>query len=149
MQERNEKQLNRSGRPQRVPLQARDILTVRGIPEHLHACWVNDTDNNLERYLDAGYAFFEGPTVVGDRKVDSNSQMGRRVSKNVGNGVTAFLMVIPKEIFEEDYKAEQRRVAESESALFRSIEKGEGRYGSIKQEASLKHETSSDLQKVE
>lgn len=149
MQERNEKQLNRSGRPQRVPLQARNILTVKGVPEDLHACWVNDTENNVERYLDAGYSFWEGTVSVGEKKVDSNSQIGKRVSKNVGNGVTAFLMVIPKDLWEEDFKAEQRKVTENEAALFRSIEKGEGRYGSIRQEASLKHETSSELTKVE
>jgi len=148
MQKRNEL-ADRSGRPQRVPLQARDILTVKGIPNELHACWVNDTENNLERYLDAGYAFWERPVNVGDKKVDSNSSMGHRISKNVGNGVTAWLMVIPKEIWEQDFVSEQRKVAEGEAALFRAMEKGEGRYGSVKQDSSLKQETSGELKLVE
>lgn len=54
------------------------------------------------------------------------------VSKAVGNGVTAFVMVIPKELYDEDQKSMAQEVAEQESILFRQQKQGEGRYGDIK-----------------
>jgi hypothetical protein len=128
-----------SDRPKRVPINgSRDIMNVRGIPPELHPCWVNDTDNNIERYQNAGYNFWTGEVVVGDRKIDSDSQIGSGViSKNVGNGVTAFLMVVPVEIYNEDQKSLQSELAEKEAVLFRSMKQGEGRYGDIKVTTSV------------
>jgi len=120
-----------SERPARVPINGlRDKLVVKGIPEHLHACWVNDY--NLERYKEAGYGFWTGSAVVGDNHVDSNSGMSSGViSRNVGNGVTAFVMVIPKDLYESDQKALDDEIASKESILFRSQKQAEGRYGNI------------------
>lgn len=128
-----------SDRPARVPINgSRDILNVRGIPPELHPCWVNDVDNNLERYKAAGYSFWTGTVAVGDNKVDSDSPIGTGViSKNVGNGVTAFLMVVPKEIYDEDQAALQREIAEKEAILFRNLKQGAGRYGDVRIENKL------------
>lgn len=117
--------------PKRVPINGgRDILTVRGIPEDLHACWVNDY--NVQRYLDAGYSYWTGNASVGDRKVDDNSGMTDSVvSKNVGNGVTAYLMVLPIEAYTEDMKTFHQNIDSQESILFRSQKQAEGRYGNI------------------
>jgi hypothetical protein len=119
-------------RPKRVPINGgRDILTVKGIPEDLHACWVNDY--NVERYQAAGYSFWTGSAVVGDNKVDNASSLTDSVvSKAVGNGVTAFVMVIPKDLYDEDQKAMAQEVKEKEAILFRQQKQGEGRYGDIK-----------------
>ncbi len=118
-------------RPKRVPINGlRDKLTVKGIPEHLHACWVND--NNVERYKDAGYSFWTGSATVGDNHVDSNTGLSNSVvSRNVGNGVTAFVMVIPKELYEQDMKELEQDIASREAILFRSQKQAEGRYGNI------------------
>ena len=51
---------NRSGHPNRTPINgSRNKLVLRGVPDHLHPCWVNDTDEgqNVQAYLDAGYSF--------------------------------------------------------------------------------------------
>lgn len=119
-------------RPKRVPINGgRDILTVKGIPENLHACWVNDY--NVERYKDAGYSFWTGNATVGDTKVDNASSLTDSVvSKAVGNNVTAYVMVIPKELYDEDQKAMAQEVKEKEAILFRQQKQGEGRYGDIK-----------------
>lgn len=119
-------------RPKRVPINGgRDILTVKGIPDTLHACWVNDY--NVERYQEAGYSFWTGSVTVGDNKVDNASSLTDSVvSKAVGNGVTAFVMVIPKELYDEDQKVMAQEIKEQEAILFRQQKQGEGRYGDIK-----------------
>jgi hypothetical protein len=119
-------------RPKRVPINGgRDIMTVKGIPDDLHACWVNDY--NVERYQAAGYEFWRGNVIVGDNKVDNASSLTDSVvSKAVGNGVTAFVMVIPQDLYNEDQKAMAQEVKEKEAILFRQQKQGEGRYGDIK-----------------
>lgn len=131
MRKTNQTDVAGSDRPKRVPINgSRDILNVKGIPPELHPCWVNDVDNNIERYQQAGYNFWSGEAVVGDRKIDSDSPLGTGViSKNVGNSVTAFLMVVPVEYFNEDQKALQDEITEKERILFRNMKQGEGRYG--------------------
>lgn len=135
----NQKEVSRidADRPKRVPINgARDKLTVKGIPEEYHACWVNDY--NVERYKDAGYGFWTGSAVVGDNHVDSNSGMTTStMSKQVGNGVTAFLMVLPKELYEQDQKDLADEIAAKEAALFRSQKNAEGRYGTIEVERQI------------
>lgn len=118
--------------PKRVPINgSRDVLTVKGIPEDLHSCWVNDY--NVQRYLDAGYSYWTGTEPIGDRKVDKDSSMASSVmAKNVGNDVTAYLMVIPKELYDEDMKRFHADIDAQESILFRSQKQAEGRYGDIK-----------------
>lgn len=115
----------------RVPIHGlRDKLTVKGIPEHLHPCWVNDY--NVQRYQDAGYGFWTGDAVVGDDGSTSLATVTDSViSRNVGNGVVAYLMVIPKEWHEEDMKAMHTDVDEKEQILFRQQKQSEGRYGNI------------------
>lgn len=126
-----ETQVASSDRPKRVPINgARDILTVKGIPEGLHPCWVNE--DNVQRFIDAGYGFWNGKAIVGDNKVDSNSGISSGVmTKNVGNNITAYLMVIPQELYDEDQKSLQQDVAAKEAILFRSQKNAEGRYGDI------------------
>lgn len=128
-----------SDRPTRVPINgSRDIMNVKGIPADLHPCWVNDVDNNIERYQAAGYNFWTGDAVVGDRKIDSDSQLGTGViSKNVGNGVTAFLMVVPEEYYQADQAALQAEITEKEAVLFRNLKQGEGRYGKVEISSKL------------
>ena len=135
----NAVETGRQERSARIPINGtRDILAVKGIPEEFHPCWVNDTDNNIQKYLDAGYSFWTGNAVVGDRKVDSDSPMASGViQKNVGNGLTAYLMVIPKDIWESDMAEYHKTIGEKESIMLRNEKQGNGRYGSIKIEDKL------------
>ena len=127
---------NRSGHLNRTPINGqRNKLVLKGVPPHLHACWVNDSDEgqNVQAYLDAGYSFWTSKGVTTqDRHVNTDSQVGAVISRNVGNGMTAFAMVCPTEI----YLDECRRIDEDTDAktetMFRNQESKAGRYGKIK-----------------
>lgn len=119
-------------RPKRTPVSgARDILTVSNIPEGLEPFWINDVGDELLRFREAGYEFWTDKGVkVGDKTVNSSSGVGSPITKNVGNGITAYLMVQRKEWADEDRAAKQRELDEQEAELFRELNAGaDGRYG--------------------
>ncbi len=121
----------------RTPINgSRNIMTVSGIDEEkFHPCWVNDTDDNLFKYIDAGYEFVldDGTIRVGDRSINRDSQLGTKVSKNVGNGITAYLMVIPKEYYEEDLAQYSKTIDDTEQDMLANAKQAvEGGYGSVK-----------------
>lgn len=73
-------------------------LTYPPIPG-FHLYWFNDTPGRIGRALAAGYEHVQ--------------EVGKNVSRNVGrgegsqNGLTAFLMKIPQEWYDEDMEAQQ------------------------------------------
>lgn len=125
------------GRVSRTPINGpKNIMTVSGIDEtKFHPCWVNDIDDNINKYLDAGYDFVldDGTIRVGDRALNRDSQIGTKISKNVGNNVTAYLMVVPVEYYEEDMKRYHSSIDENErewqTGQAQSVE---GSYGSVR-----------------
>lgn len=123
------------GRVERTPINgSKNIMTVKGIDEtKFHPCWVNDIDDNLHKYLDAGYEFVldNGEIRVGDRAINRDSQIGTKVSKNVGNNVTAYLMVVPVEYYEEDQANYNAQLDENEQGLRDSARSIEGGYGKV------------------
>jgi hypothetical protein len=132
-----QEQKKTTGRISRTPINGpRNILTVSGIDTNkFHPCWVNDIDDNVNKYLDAGYDFVttDGDVVVGDRQINRDSQIGAKISKNVGNNTTAYLMVIPKEYYDEDMKAYNDDLDEKENTWKSGLKQSvEGSYGSIK-----------------
>src|SRR4051812_37105224 len=95
--------LNRSERPQRVPINGlRDKMSVRGQEPGWHYCWVNE--ENCPRYALGRFEFVSHEVQVGDRKIDTASMIGGKVAMPVGNGVTAFLMRCPEDVYEEEMK---------------------------------------------
>lgn len=128
--------LNRADRPKRVPINGfRDILTVEGQEDGWHYCWVNE--DRLDRYLAAYYEYVTHEVVVGATKINSASQMGEKVVKAVGNGVTAYLMRIPQEYFVEDMDSLHGLVDEQEMAMRSQLNsKQDGQYGEVKIEQS-------------
>ena len=125
-------------KPTRVPISGgRDVLTLRGteeIEKEFHLCWVNDY--LVEKYKAAGYEFVswteltEDNDQVGESHINRDSPMESHVSKQVGNGVTGYLMKLPLEFWEEDQKAHADRVMETEKAMKQSVREN-GQYGSI------------------
>lgn len=107
-------------RPRRTPLwEAKDIMTVDGIPDGYIGRWVNDTDNNVMKLQERGYEFVmdtpNGRVTVGEKRVDPNRQTGSVVSKIVGNDkngkpLTAYLMVQRQEWYEEDQQYKQSEI---------------------------------------
>jgi len=121
--------LNRSERPQRVPINGlRDKLSLKGCEPGFHYCIVNDY--NVDVYVDAGYEFVTHDLRIGDRHIDSSKAEGRKVSLPVGNGVTGFVMRIPQEWYDEDRLEEQKELDKTEDTLRQ--DRSDGRYGELK-----------------
>jgi hypothetical protein len=145
-------------RKERLPVNGnnRDILTIKGhgIPlcdcaskghkrcqdeTHLHPCWVNDY--NVERFKEAGYEPWQGTVKVGDKKLDAASSMtDSTVSKAVGNGVTAILMVLPQQWYDEDMLDMEQQTKEKEAIMKRQFH-GDARYGKVEIERHGQTET--------
>jgi len=123
--------LNRSERPKRVPINGlRDKLTVVGQEEGWHYCWVNE--DKVPRFEMAGYNFVDHDVTVGDRKIDSASMIGGKISYAVGNGVTAYLMRCTQEDFEADNREELAEIKAREDAMKRDLNAPtDGRYGKV------------------
>lgn len=114
-------------RPTRTPINGkRDVLTVKGMEEGFHYCWVNEPQ--VDRYLSAAYDFVTHDVVVGDQKVNAASQIGGKVSKKVGvnsdgSGLNAYLMRIDENLYFEDLDAHHAEIDEKEEQLRVSLGK--------------------------
>ena len=119
-------------KPQRATAARRDVLTVRGLKDQdeFYYRWVNDTGDRLAQCIEDGYTFVDKKGLeAGDKNVESARGTESVLKKGVGRGTTAYLMKIPREIYEA-YKAEELRdkvLAVEESMK----EKEKGQYGSI------------------
>lgn len=110
----------RRERANRVPLGERDILTVKGIKDTNDFVyrWVNDRDDRLQKLWDAGYEFVDAEgKIVGDN-VDSGRKAASVMVKDVGQGVKAYLMKQPRDIWLADRK---KRVDEPTDATEETI----------------------------
>ncbi len=106
----------RAERPKRVPINGdRDILAVHGIKPDMHPCWVNSY--NVQRFLDGGYAFVDYDVTFGSHHVNQGNSVGARYARDVGQGVVAYLMEIPKEFYDEDREREAQDLRESEGSI--------------------------------
>ena len=125
-------------RKERIPVSGnRDILTYENIPGYVTR-WVNDVDNRIPKYLDAGYVFVkpDGKLMSGEESIhNARSTTEGVLTKNVGKGITAYLMAQKEEWYEEDQKAKSDRVNKLEGKL---TEKplGKDEYGEVKTEVS-------------
>ncbi len=118
-------------RVRRAPVDGgRDILAVANQDPNYVYRWVNDKDGRVQRLLERGYEVVNQDVEVGQAKVDRGTTVGTVVTKAVGGGVTAVLMRIPREYYDEDqaYKAEQNDAME---AAMRSKAHQAGDYGSV------------------
>jgi len=117
----------------RTPISgARNILTAE-VKDGYVGRWVNDIDDNVPRHVNAGYEFVtsNGDYLAGDESVqNAKSPTSGVISKNVGKGVTAYLMAQRKEWYEEDQAAKQAAITERERGILKGS--GEGRIGEIK-----------------
>ena len=111
---------NRITRPTRVPLhEQRDKLTVRNRNPDLEYRWVNDVDDRILKFKQAGWE--PAPkTDVGDPAVETGDNNTSSINeKHVGGRTKAVLMQIPKEWYNEDQAAKMEAVRASELAMQR------------------------------
>jgi hypothetical protein len=119
----------------RIPVGGnRDILTVEGKDINYVYRWVNDVDGRVQKFIAAFYdnVYMKDGVEVGAQDVKQGSNVGSVVSKDVGKGITAYLMRIRKEYYEEDQAAKQRdKVDRSEEIIFENVDRLSGKYGKI------------------
>lgn len=120
-----------SGRPQRTPVGQRNILTVKGKdPSYVYRI-VNDTDDRITQFKEAGYEIVPDQAVsVGDKRVNAAASIGSGKQLSVGQGTKAYVMRIPRDWYEEDQASKLSQVAAVEQA---TREKAlDGTYGELK-----------------
>jgi hypothetical protein len=96
-------------RPNRKPFGSMQLKLAHEIKQGFHGHWFNDTPGRIDRAAEAGYEH------VKDKD-------GKNVSRVVGTAegggaLTAFLMMIPEEWYQEDIKKEQDHIAEKEDLM--------------------------------
>ena len=118
-------------RPQRTPIGQRNVLTVKGKDPNYVYRIVNDKEDRIEQFKEAGYELvLDDAATVGDKRVDAASSPGSAKVIPVGGGTKAYVMRIKKEWFDEDQARKMAHVAEIERA---TKEKAlDGTYGEIK-----------------
>jgi hypothetical protein len=119
-----------SGRPQRVPVGTRNVLTVAGKDPNYEYRIINDSGDRVQEFLDAGYELVKRDSVrVGDKRVNSASAEGTVSQVSVGQGQKGVVVRIRKEWFEEDQARKQRHVNELEAAT--KAKALDGTYGKL------------------
>lgn len=122
------------GRPIRVPLGTRNVLTA---PQRLGYVrrFVNDEPGRVKMYEEAGYTVVKQAKEeipVGDPKIGKSTEPGSKVGVSVGAGTHAVLMEIKKEYYDEDQRAKQNKISVSENDMKRKLNtKAEGMYGGV------------------
>ena len=123
------KTLTLGKRKERIPVgTARDILAVKDQDPNYVYRWVNDQPGRIEKFKDGGYEVVTETVEVGGASVDRNTKLGSAVTKTVGGTMTAVLMRIPREWYNEDQKAKQDEIAAKEQA----IRSADSDYGDVK-----------------
>jgi len=119
----------------RVPVSGnRNVMTVTDLDPNYSYRWVNDTsDGRIERFQLGGWELVERKDhKVGDRTAGTSKGTTSLITKMVGKDVTAFLMRINMEFYEEDQAAKQVAISESEEDMKRQLNSGnDGTYGSV------------------
>jgi len=112
-----------SAHPKRTPIHQRNILTTDQRDGYVRR-WVNDVDGRHDMFTEAGYEKVTKPTKVGDPMAGAASQVDSVVRKPVGGGVTAVLMEIPVEFYEEDQRSKEHVIRDKEKSLLSEAPQG-------------------------
>ncbi len=120
----------------RIPLGGkRDMLSVQDTPDGYVDRIVNDEPGRIEKFKQAGYVMVES-AKLGTSHVDGSESEAGVVSKNVGKGVTAYVMRQSEVFYKEDQAAKQDRILEVENGMRRknitANESTDGTYGEVK-----------------
>jgi hypothetical protein len=91
-------------RKKRTPLVAQKRLINFPKDSEYTYRWVNDTEGNIHRYQKAGWEHVDtkGKELEVDQSFQDASWRQSALSQKVGGGITAYVMRIPKEIYDED-----------------------------------------------
>lgn len=78
---------------------------------------VNDVDGTVENAMNLGYTPVKRKVPVGDGTASDSHSVGSLVTKSVGGGVTAILMEIPEELYNEIQNYKEEINLETEKSL--------------------------------
>lgn len=119
-------QTRRPNRKARVPLGVhRAKLAVEGfeIPADRVGRWIVDQPGRIMQAEQGGYVFVDDPAAkVGEGAEDQRDHMSSKVSRIVGvrdDGapLKAYLMTIDKDMYDEDQRAKQAEIDETDEAI--------------------------------
>lgn len=120
------------GRTKRVAQIARGPLSVRGKENGFHYRIVNDIDDRIVEFQEAGYEVVKDTDVsIGDKRVDKSSNLGGAKHFAVGGGQKAVLMRIRQDWYDEDQAEKANQIAQQELAIKKDALGGTdyGKYG--------------------
>lgn len=122
-------------RPDRVPVYEanRNKITVEGLDhENFQYRWVNDKENRLNVFLQAQWEFVPKKGLkAGDGGIDMSSRTTSAMSKGMGGGVVAYLMRIPKDIWQMDQNRKEREEVAALEADMRRNAQNASDYGRL------------------
>lgn len=119
------------GRVTRTPVGTRNVLTVKGKDPNYVYRIVNDIDDRVQMFKDAGYELVSDDAVaVGDKRASSASSLGSAKRVSVGQGTQAVVMRISRDWYEEDQSKKQDGVDQIEQAT--KAKALNGTYGDIR-----------------
>jgi len=113
---------------------AKSKINVKNKDPNFEYRVVNDVEEGqrIKQFQELGWVI-DIDTKVGDKKVDKVSSEGSPKQISVGQGVKAFVMKIPKEIYKIDQDLKEDDLRQSEAGL-----KPEGTYGTIKMDSETR-----------
>ncbi|MHA2047054.1 MAG: hypothetical protein ACW99G_19870 [Candidatus Thorarchaeota archaeon] len=144
------KKKRRSARKGRIPLGGhRSKLSIDGydIPEDKVARWVNDHPGRLDAALQGGYTFVKDPkreVKIGEdplRRTGLDTSVTAVVgTKEGGEPLSAYLMVIDKDLYDEDQAEKNREMDKIDDAVRRGVGPGTSEEGMYAPGGGIKYE---------
>ena len=95
----------------------RDKLTVYDADPNFVYRWVRNDEGRIQWFKERGYEVVTRDQEVGQKTVDSGSQLGSAITKFGGGSVTLVLMRILREWYDEDQAAKEEAIAATEKAM--------------------------------
>ena len=116
----------------RVPLGSRNRLSFNNLDPNYYYRVINDTDDRIDRAVEAGYEFVVSNKRLGDIQAGDDSPVGSQVKKAVGGGTVGYLMRQPMEFHNEDQQIKMDRIDELEESTKPKAELGQYGTGIVK-----------------
>lgn len=121
-----------SARPKRVPIGKANRLDIKNKDENYAYRLVNDLDDRVDRFLQAGYEIVPANEIpsLGSNRVDEPSTLGSTAHFSVGKGVKAVAMRIKKEFALDDAAVKQAEITALEQTMV-SEQRRKADYGDL------------------
>jgi len=122
---------------ERVPLaEQKRLIGVNKEPGYTYRL-VNDVEDRISSFRTAGYEIVDrsGKEIDRDKRIQDPAWKQSALSQHVGAGITAYVMRIPTEWYEEDQAKKQREIniKEKSKNIVSSLDvKSDDFYGDIK-----------------